>query len=46
MKKEYSKPELEIYELKEDIMAGGASISVEDDPFGDADGGDVSGNNL
>lgn len=34
MKKEYTRPELEIYELEQEVMAG-PSISVEDDPFGD-----------
>lgn len=31
MKKEYVRPELEIYELNEDVMS--SSISIEDDPF-------------
>ena len=31
MKKEYVRPELEIYELNENVME--ASISIEDDPF-------------
>ena len=46
MKKEYSRPELEIYDLKEDIMNGDITISVEEDPFDDKVGGDVTPNKL
>ena len=35
MKKEYVRPELEIYELNEDVMD--ASISIEEDPFDGVD---------
>jgi hypothetical protein len=35
MKKEYSKPELEIYELNQEIMASNGDSIVVDDPFGD-----------